>query len=325
MEQRSLIKMLFGKETGITKEDIETKIIGIVTENSLIDYKRVDTLFPEMNQSKARCIVMKEIVAFLNKIQSEGGVVALGIDAKEKTPTRIFGVDDSIIKNDSVLRNWILCDISSMPHALQFPDIEIVTINIEKDKKVYFIEIHPKDINVLYFSRCDDYTYIREIDTTRKLSFEESVRIIDIKKTAKIFANLEQINCGIEEDSSIYTMKVVFNNLGNKPASNVTAMFLFNCEYEGGNWKDIKVDFFDTHNIQETSNINVCSKSFQQNFNRLFYPERPVVVGNFTIRFPRAHPIQLILEIDEQSGRTKQVFAFNEIEFKKLSGDFFVY
>ena len=42
MERRSLIKNIFGKETGIVEEDIKNKVLGILKENVFIDYKRAD-------------------------------------------------------------------------------------------------------------------------------------------------------------------------------------------------------------------------------------------------------------------------------------------
>lgn len=329
MEPRSLIEEFFGKKTGITKEDIENKILGSMTESALIDYKRIDALSSasekQIDQSKTRSLIMREIVAFLNKISPEGGVVALGIDAKNKIPTKIIGVEVGLIKSDSVLRDWVLNDISSIPRAFEFPSVVIETVVVDKDKKVYFIECHSKDFNVLYYSKCDELAYVREMDTTRKLQFEESARMIDAKKVAKLFANLEEIDLRIDNDDVVYRMKIVFNNVGNKPANNVMSMLLFDYIAKERRAQNIEVEFFDTHNIRETSNINVCSRSFQQNFNQLFYPGRPVVVGFFTLRFKREASICLIFEIDEQNGRTKEVFTFTQVEFSKSPRSFSVY
>ncbi len=329
MENKSLIKIFFGKETEIIKEDIEKKILGNFKESAFIDYKRLDgrnsLTKQEITRSEAKNLIISGIVAFLNKINAEGGILSLGINAPDKIPTDIIGVEDKIIKDDSTLRNWILDGISSIPAFLEFPSIEIETVSIENTKKVYFIEIHPKDLNVHYFNKFDGAAYARQIDTTRKLSLEESVRIIDTKKTARLFADLELIESRIDDDFVIYKMKIVFNNTGNKPATNVLGMFLFDYTKKENKKENIEVEFFDTHNITETSIINTCSKSFQQNFNQLFYPGRPVVVGFFTVRFLRAAPIQLILEIDEQYSRSKQAFVFTEVEFNKLSKNFSLY
>lgn len=317
MDRRSLIKNIFGKESGVTEEDIKVKVMGILKESVFIDYKRVDGSNKRITKNESRNLIMPEITAFLNKMSPEGGVLALGIDAKDKIPTDIIGVDGSAIINDSALRDWILNDISSVPRALEFPIIEIETVVIENSKKVYFIEIHPADLNVLYFYRGDGSAYVREIDTTRKLSLEESIRIIDVKRTAKLYANLEQIDFRIEDDFAIYKVKIVFNNLGNKPAANVSGMYLFNTDSAKNKCEHIDIEFFDTKIIMETSNINACSRSFQQDFKRPFYPGRPVVVGFFNIRFLRSVPMFLILEIDEQNGRTKQIFYFSGVELKK--------
>ncbi len=232
MERRSLIKNILGKETGITVEDIKNKVLGILKENVFIEYKRIDgrNFGSDKIDGKinARNLIMSEIVAFLNKMSPEGGILALGINAPKKIPTDIIGVEDSVIMNDSILRDWILNDISSFPRALEFPTIEIETVVVENNKKVYFIEIHPVDLNVHYFNRISGLAYVREIDTTRNLSLDESVRIIDVKRTAKLFADLEVINSRIENDFVIYKVKIVFKNLGNKPATNVMGMYLFN-------------------------------------------------------------------------------------------------
>jgi len=329
MEHRSLINSIFGKETGITEGDIEARILGNFKESALIDYKRVDGRNFEQGEgitkAEIRALIMPELVAFLNKMTPEGGILVLGINAKAKIPTEITGVDEELIKNDSALRDWIINDISSIPPCLDFPTIEIETVSLGDNKKVYFIEVRPKDLNVLYFNTIDSKAYVREADTRRELSLEESVRIINIKKTAKLYANLELIDLRIDSDFVSCKVKVVFENSGNKPASNILGMFLFKIDGRGNGCDKAEISFFDTKNIHETSNINVCFKSFQQDFKQLFYPKRPVVVGFFDIRFLQTAPILLTLEIDEENGRTNQVFGFSESGIKKILQNFSSY
>lgn len=311
METKVLIKNLFNKEAGITYDDLKEIILGNVSENSSIEYKRIDNLNREMNRDELTNLIMHEVIAFLNKITYEGGLLVLGIYAKDKIPTEIIGVDKKIIKNVSALQSLITNNLSSIPVPLQIPDIEIESVPLDSDKTVYLIEVHPRDLNVLYFSKSSDTAHVREIDKARRLSLDECVRLIQTKKVAQLFAELES-NPKIVEEFVIHTVKVVFINRGNKPATNVLTMFLFSNNDKKDKSTDMEVTFFGTKNISETTNINACLKSYQQNYNQLCYPKRPMVMANFSIKFLRTAPKRLDLEIDEENGRTSQSFIFTE-------------
>jgi hypothetical protein len=313
METKILINKFFNKETGITHEDLKVKILGNLNENSLVEYKRIDNLHKEVTGIEVINLIMDTLTAFLNKITSDGGVLLLGICAKNKIPTDIVGVDEKIIRNSAALQSLITNNLSCVPPSFHFPDIEIETVPVDRFKAVYLIEVHPWDLNVLYFNKSNDTAHVREIDTTRRLTLDECARMIQTKRIAKLFVQLES-KLKIEGEFVTHTVKVVFSNRGNKPAKHILSLFLFNNNVKDDKSNDIEIRFIGTKNISEATDLNACIKTYQQNYNELCYPKRQTVVGRFTIKFLRISPKHLDLEVDEENGRTSQSFIFTEKE-----------
>lgn len=319
MKSKALFESIFGKEDGITKAGIEEKVIGIFKENVFFECKRIEKAASGESKQKIdpRDLIIPELVAFLNKIDLEGGILALGIEAKDKMPTKISGIDISLIKSEGQLRDWIINDVSSIPKSLDYPTIEIETINLSENKNIFLIEIHPQDANVVYYCKRDGRAYKREADETKRINLDETVRLIEEKRTAKVFINLEDIR--FEEEGVIVhrQVKVVYNNFGSKPASRGSALFLFtttnrdNCEI--------------TYNISailDVTDINNCFKCYQKEFENILYPNRPVVAGVIDLKFNESATITLSFEFDEEKGRSHQIFSISRHGTKETGKSF---
>jgi hypothetical protein len=321
MDSRNLFKTIFGKENNITELDIKEKILTSFKENSFFECKRIERIAGVVIQkTDPRSIIIPELVAFLNKVSFEGGVLALGIEAKEKIPTKILGVDESLIKGEGSLRDWIVNDIVSIPKFLDYPTVEIETINLQNGKKVFLIEIHPQDTNVVYYYGNSECAYKREVDETKKISLDETFRLAKEKCIAKTFVSLEDV--GFKEQDGIVTrdIKVVYRNSGTKPAHSVCTIFLFkisekdNCEIN-----------YPVHGIVDVTGLNTCFKCYQREFKGLFYPGRSVVDGQINVKFKEAATITLSVEIDEEEGTSVQIFLISKQGVNPESKNFKTY
>lgn len=316
MKSKSLFKTIFEKESNIIKSDIEQRILGCFKENSLFECKNiVNAVTGEVKQkTDPRDIITPELVAFLNKIDLEGGILALGINAKDKIPTKILGIDESLIKSEGRLRDWIINDISSIPRFLDHPTIEIEKVNLQEHKNVFLIEIHPQDANVVYYSTRDGCAYKREADETKKIPLDETFRLVEEKRIAKVFVTLE--NLGFKEQEGIIQgdVKVVYKNLGARPASNGSCLFLFKTSEQ-----DKCEITYPVSNILDITDINTCFKCFQREFTKMLYPNRPVVDGVIKFKFRQSAIITLSIEFDEEKGRSKQIFSINKDGVKEVS------
>lgn len=111
MDARILFKNIFGKERNITKKDIEEKIIKVGYKESLTfeckTFKKVSKIDDDLKEKN----IIKPLVGFLNKSLPEGGILVLGIDAKNKIPTNIIPIDKRLIKDEEQLRSWIVNNI----------------------------------------------------------------------------------------------------------------------------------------------------------------------------------------------------------------------
>jgi len=320
METRNLFKTVFGKDRGISLDDIKRIIVSKVNESPFFEYKRIkENSLIENQENRAREIIMPELVAFLNKINNQGGILVLGVDAKHKVPTEIIGIETKFISDETKLRDWIINDILSVPNYSEFPTIEIESIDFLEGKRIYLIEVHPKDMNVIYFTRTDNCAYKREVDTTRKIPLEETVRLVENKKIAKLFIILEESKLRVEGDTVKCEVKVVFNNSGHIPAFYVTTFLLFNLIHSEGNFKNVKISFSRIPLFRETSNINTCLKSYEANFSAPFYPSRRLVQGYIDIEFNREDTLELKVEIDEQKGRSNQTFLFTKKGMEEIT------
>ncbi|MEW6101119.1 MAG: RNA-binding domain-containing protein [Candidatus Omnitrophota bacterium] len=329
MKPRVLFSTIFGKESNITELDIREKILGILKENSYFECKNVIgkkkgskldvgnvTEAATNTESKPRDDIMKELVAFLNKIDSQGGILALGINAKDKVPTDIPGVDEVFIKSEVSLQDWIIYDIGSIPQYLELPSIEIEKIN-GQDKNTFLVEIHPRDTNVVYYSKRDNKVYKREADETKEISLVETIRLVEEKRVAKVFVNL--VNKGLAEKEGIIeaSIGIVYKNFGSRPAFHGMAMLLFDASEKG----NCEITLL-SNDYLDISHHNVCFKCYQRHFPNILYPERNIADLTVKLKFKQSAVINLSVDFDEEKGRSQQIFEINKDGAKEISKNY---
>jgi hypothetical protein len=194
---RTIIKQVFGerKETEkVSGEDIRNLEKLKIEESAILEYKSterlqikngklVDEKKPE--EDKKEELLIKPLVAFLNKYQPEGGLLIWGIRTENGIPTKLSAFQKGTVKREDVER-WLSMNISSVPPMKDPPSVEIEEIEID-GKSVFLIEIHPRDFNVVYFSKLTNKVYIRRGKNSPEISLLEIYRLIEEKIIAKVF------------------------------------------------------------------------------------------------------------------------------------------
>jgi len=316
MDNRGLFKEVFGKDRGITEDDIREKIIKIgYKESGSFECKTFQQIAKIDNGIKEDKIIAP-LVAFLNKFITEGGILVLGIDCKDKTPSKIIAVDDKLIKNESQLRSWIIGNISSLPFYYTAPIIEIEEIPITKNQKVFVIEIHPADGNVVYFSKISDYAYRRVCDETLKIPLMETLKLIEEKRMPRMKVNVEPKKWQEKEGIIEGSIKVVYNNLGNRPAYRMISLFMFKlCEGTDKNITICNSRFNDITHLN-TGFIKVLQ---YRDLDYIFYPNCPTVAGSIEISFNKDIKLELIIETNEEMSYSEGVFVLSSEGIKEKS------
>lgn len=315
-----IIKNIFNKERNLTKKDIERCIITIaLKESSIVEYKSTHNLFIDKNgqllDKKSRTdkkeeVILKPLIAFLNKFTEEGGVLILGISEENHIPKKIAPGDSTIFTAER-LRNWFNSHIASIPYTNNFPEIEINNINVD-GKVVNLIEVHPKDINVVYFSRLTNQVYIRRNDESLPLPLDETLRLVEYRKIPKIFIELEIINK--EEINKIgvrYEFRLSYLNEGNSPGENTISILKFRMI------KGISTDLKILHTPDLVPNDSIDDDSYRFQIDawskEIIYPKKVLnfTIGKLLVEINKDALVEMYIRTLEYHGFTEQIFVIS--------------
>jgi hypothetical protein len=125
---RNIINEIFGKTENILKEDIENCIITPKLRESVnLEYKSLHSIEKGFKGSKdndkKEDILIKPLVAFLNKFSTEGGLSLLGVSDKGGVPDNIAPARKGFFSPDQ-FRSWIHENISAIPSIRDFPQLD---------------------------------------------------------------------------------------------------------------------------------------------------------------------------------------------------------
>ncbi|ODS38972.1 MAG: hypothetical protein A7315_11655 [Candidatus Altiarchaeales archaeon WOR_SM1_79] len=301
-----LIISLFGKETGISKEDIEETIIKPdKKENSTLEYKEIRLL--DMNQKKLKDKqigdqIVKPLVGFINKLIDGNGLLILGIKEKNHSPIGISPIGENLIKNEEQLRAIITSNIASVPHSRNFPKLTIIKVPVNENKNIFLVEIKREDGYCVYYSQISKCAYLRRNDETLILSPAETIELVAKKNFPRVFIDFEKIT----ETENEIIFETAFKNEGLEPGRYIVCSIRFfyndnlNINLEGQNIRDI-------------SNINLDSKKAYQidvgypPGSSFIYPQQRSVFGKLRISPKKDFGlISIGVRINEDKGFTTQ-------------------
>jgi len=308
-----LINSLFGKEDGITEEDIHKTIIEPKKkEGQKLEYKGETVFKGEKAKEKREKSLIKPLVAFLNTIEGKG-LLVLGINdekhGKQRVPTGITPIPSNQIRNESALRSWIHEYIRSVPHYGQVPELKIVSVPIKKTGNVFLIEIESKDTGCLYYSTISGLAYERKNDESKPLDLHKSIEIVHKKASPKVFIFLEET-----KSKRGIGYRVILVNDGVKPGRNILGVVhIYHSE-------NVVVEMTGV-GIRKRRMLPKKGKVYQITSGtppstHLIYPKAECETGLLLIRGEGDFDIHMLLRINERMGYTKQ-----EIKLEKRFGN----
>jgi hypothetical protein len=299
-----LLTALFGKSSGITKLDVEEKILNIQKESSTLEFKELK-LTKMYDENKEQCII-KPIIGFINKLTNGDGLLILGIDEEDRLAKSIKPISKSLIKDEEQLRAILASNILSIPHSKEFPELMIQKVSMGTDN-IFLVEVKRTNDNCVYYSAITDNAYVRINDVTERLSLPGTIDLIARKNFPQIFMYINES----EESGDEFVYDVGLINEGLEPGRYVTAIIGFYHEHYDLNVVLEGTDIFDidktTRNIHKTG----AKKAYQVMAgyppkSLLLYPKRQMYIGRLKISPKKNFNLKLHIEICEERGITEQ-------------------
>ncbi len=228
------MKRIFGKEKNITINDLQNNLLG-KRENESLEAKKID------NSKNLADLVFKPLVGFLNKLDREGGLLILGVEANHNKIDSIIGVNEDLIKN---LEDRIIDDILAYPNLKSKYNLEIEPIQLKDNKFVCIIEIHNDESSLYtYYSNHKNEGYIRNGYSTNTISLVDFINLVKKRSSPRVKI---KIDCGLAMKISNPPAKVIaylsYINEGNTIGKNIVSIIEIYVEFrEGMNIPEIPV------------------------------------------------------------------------------------
>ena len=306
-----IIKDTFGKDNGITEEDLKN-IIGRYQETSLVECKRVSGL----DYSYA----IKTVIGFLNKPENHSaGLLMLGMDAPNGVIEKIEPIKINDFKQNP-LRNKLLADIASIPSVQRTYNLEVIEVLVTGGY-VTLVEVRKSDPNAVFYSKSENTSYIRHSDTTIKWPLGDMFKTALTKSYAIVYPKLFK---KLKEDNGTrctYQLNMAITNVGTSPGRDIIIILNFSAVY--GNSEII------THyNLKEFTELQGNSiypkrleKDVLQNYNsKPSYPYLDLALGSFDISFDKNSILVIDTITYENRGFAKKRFKINKDEL--IEGDY---
>ena len=180
-----IIEKIFGKTINlIDKNDLNT--IMDVPETFSVEYKSVPDIDPTLNSSEQKKrknkileSMLKSVVAFLNSNNS--GLLVLGIKTKDEVPYKIEGGKKEVItqlKSEISLEGFFKEKVNAIPSYLHKFEVETKIVEYNEERTVIFIEVLNNNWDRIYYSDISQYVYIRNGQSSNKISFVDTLKLI---------------------------------------------------------------------------------------------------------------------------------------------------
>lgn len=315
----SKLKEIFGKDAGITIEDIDDAIkSGILYENDEIEFTDVDSFITqkkELSKDKRKnnrnIKIVSELISFLNSGQGRG-VLILGLQEKN---------DEIIIKGVETLKNkeqirTIVKNIGTIPDNPNA--FKINTLPVSNEKKLFIVEVKNNDLDCLYYSKIDNNVYVRRGEEAKSLKMDEFLDLIAKKNHARIFLEINE-----KQDDSFFILDLILKNEGMEPGRYVTANFKVFSVPELNYFFEGKIEKQNEQIVDGTLTIgNEPLISFDENkiaivsfkatagyphSSILIYPGLEGKIGSISIEKTK---LKMVIDLDiyENKGKSEQTF-----------------
>jgi len=304
-----LLTALFGKAIGITRPDLEEKILNKQKESLTLEFKQITRLDDEVNEN---CIT-KPTIGFLNTINGDG-LLILGIESKVGRAISIKPISEGIIKNEEHLRAIITSSLSSIPYCKDFPELIIHKIPIDGGN-IFLVEIKRLDDNCVYYSKITDYAYMRRNDETIRLTLGETIDLIARKNFPQIFIYLGEFS----ESHNELVCNLGLVNEGLESGRSTSTMIGFFCRDE----LDITLEGANVSDISDKNPRYRKAYQFTGGYppqTLLIYPKSVMYSVKLKIKPKKNFNLELEVTTHEEKGFTRQNFTIeSNIVTSKIS------
>lgn len=221
-----IIKDIFGKDNGITEDDLKN-IIGKYQETSLVECKRAT----DSNYNYA----FKTVIGFLNKPEDKSeGLLILGMDASKGVIEKIGPIKNNSFKQNT-LRNKLLADIVSIPSSERSYALEVIEVPVIGGY-VTLVETQKTYPNAVFYSKSANTAYIRYSDTTHNWPLGDMFKTATIKSYPVVYLNITIKSIKhIRNNTSEYSLNIIVRNSGTSPGRDITILLYFQLLVEKGN------------------------------------------------------------------------------------------
>jgi len=325
MPMRNIISEIFGKEQNILKNDIEKCIIIPKLRESInLEYKSLDRIkkgFKDLEDNdKKEAVLIRPLVAFLNKFSSEGGLLLLGMSDKDGVPDKLAPTRKGLFSEDQ-FRSWIHSYISSIPTIRDFPQLNIKEITINSNS-IFLIEIHPIDIYTVYYSKISNNVYQRKNDESMSISLPDVFRLISEKISAKVYIDIKEVS---KKPQDLYTqiyLRFSFINEGVKPGEWVRAVLSFKLvEGQQGN---VRINSMQTNWKRRDPLIGneIPTFDIDEWLRHIIYPKVPFDNGVLELILGNDEVIDLEVIVYEKEGAAVQKFSITSQGINHVSSEY---
>lgn len=320
---RNLIREIFNKDSNFSEEDIkETVIKSQMKESSFLEYKSIHKILKNFKDEKGNCkkeeILIKPLVAFLNKLSLEGGLLILGIYDENHIPKEIAAGPKGLFTSEQI-RALIHNNIYSIPSMRGFPNIDIKEINTQKGS-IFMIEIHPIDNYTVYFSKISNYVYIRKNDISESFTLPEALTFISEKICAKVFIKIEEKQKENIENIIKKTIGFSYINEGFQPGEWVKSLVTF--YLINGDQTKIKIDIL--KGWIKISKPPQAIQSLQSDawLRDIIYPDTLMEIGDIKITLGENEQVKMDVTVNEKEGFSTQEFIITSKEIRSIKKEF---
>jgi hypothetical protein len=322
---RNIINEIFGKMENISKQDIENCIMTPSLRESVnLEYKslhRIEQSFKDSKDNdKKEGVLIKPLVAFLNKFSSEGGLLLLGVSDKDGVPDNIAPARKGFFSSEQ-FRSWIHENISAIPSIRDFPQLNIKEITINGNS-IFLIEIHPIDIYTVYYSKITNNVYQRKNDESVSISLPDAVKLISEKVCAKVFIDIKEVSKKSQDPLTELHLDFSFINDGVKPGEWVKALLSFRLlKGQRGHVRIFSVSTnWSARNplIENEFNAYIINEWLHD----IVYPKVLFGIGEIGLYIGSNEEIRLNSTVYEKEGKSEQQFSITSQGIHHDSSEF---
>ena len=319
----SIIKEIFGKDNGITEDDLNN-IIGKYQETSRVECKIATDLHNKNPNIKEKVYhnVIKTVLGFLNKPENNSaGLLMIGINAPHGIIKQIEPIKNNDFRQDK-LKNQLREDIVSIPslNRTYTPEVFEVSVN---GGYVTLVEVQKTDPNAVFYSKNENTAYIRHSDSTDHWSLGDMFKTAMSKSYAIIYPKLTKELKENNETTCTYQLNMAITNVGTSPGKDIIIILNFSIVYGNG---DIKIHYNPKEFIELQGNSiypKRLEKDVLQNYNsKPAYPHLDLTLGSFEVSFNKNSILIIDTVTYENRGITIKKFTINNGNINEGNYDF---